>query len=132
MKPKSSFLSGGFLTVEAALLMPVLLAVVFLGLYLAFYLHDRNAACASAAEQAVSGKEQEAPAAAGGGVFSLSRTESRSERVIVYSGKTVFYTGRDFGAYEGKCRYRKLEPAKELRRAWGIRKLREDRKTEDG
>ena len=132
MRAKRSVLTGGFLTVEAAVLMPVLLAVVFYGIYLAFYLHDRNAVFASAAEQAVSGREQEAPVTAGGSEPSFSRTESRSERMIAYSGKTVFYTGREFGAYEGTCRYRKLEPAKELRRAQGIQRLREDQKAEDG
>ena len=51
----------GSLTVEAALLMPVIFLVVFMSLYLTVHIHNRVWIGACAAEQAVSGRVQPDP-----------------------------------------------------------------------
>ena len=72
----------GSLTVEAALLMPVIFLVVFMSLYLTVHIHNRVWIGAYAAAQAVSGRVQPDPDLLFAGKMTSERSESDSARSV--------------------------------------------------
>ena len=84
----------GSLTVEAALLMPVIFLVVFMSLYLTVHIHNRMWICAYAAEQAVSGHIQPDPELLFAGKMVSERSESDTQRSVCIRGETVYFTGQ--------------------------------------
>ena len=84
----------GSLTVEAALLMPVIFLVVFMSIYLTVHIHNRMWICAYAAEQAVSGHIQPDPELLFAGKMVSERSESDTQRSVCIRGETVYFTGQ--------------------------------------
>ena len=94
----------GSLTVEAALLMPVIFLVVFMSLYLTVHIHNRMWICAYAAEQAVSGHIQPDPELLFAGKMVSERSESDTQRSVCIRGETVYFTGQVlWGAEVSAC-----------------------------
>lgn len=109
-------------TVEAALIMPLVIFTVFMALYLAFHVHNRTWLASRAGEQAISGHEQELPSlmAASGTTGSLS--DSAAQRTASYSTGTAWYTGSVLWTEDIFRTYNKSRPIKLLRKAKAARK----------
>lgn len=116
----------GFLTTEAAMLMPVILTVILLTVYLSAHVHGRTCLYESAAEQAVSGHEQEVR-----GLFAVTApvrrvTESKKKRTVEYTAKSAYLGQLSFLSIEEKAEYRIDEPVKAVRKAFAARGLSEN------
>ena len=108
-------LLAGSLTVEAACLAPILLTSVFLLLYLTAHVHNRTCLYAGAAEQAVSGHEQEDPALFAVTELTAARSDSDSQRKVSYKAGTLYLDGERRWSIEEEAVYEKYQPAKRLR-----------------
>ena len=102
---KRKYTITGSLTVEAALLMPVIFLVVFMSLYLTIHIHNRMWIGAYASEQAVSGHIQPDPELLFAGKMTSERSESGSARSVLISGETVYFTGQALWRTEASARY---------------------------
>ena len=100
----------GSLTVEAALLMPVIFLVVFMSLYLTVHIHNRVWIGAYAAEQAVSGRVQPDPDLLFAGKITSERSESGSARSVLIRGETVYFTGQVLWSTDASARYEICRP----------------------
>ena len=100
----------GSLTVEAALLMPVIFLVVFMSLYLTVHIHNRVWTGACAAEQAVSGRVQPDPDLLFAGKMTSERSESDSARSVLIRGETVYFTGQVLWSTDASARYEICRP----------------------
>ena len=108
-------LTRGSLTVEAACLAPILFVSVFLLLYLTAHVHNRTCLYTGAAEQAVSGHEQEDPSLFALTELSASRNESDSQRTVAYKAGTLYIDGERKWSIDEEAVYKKYQPAKRLR-----------------
>ena len=100
----------GSLTVEAALLMPVIFLVIFMCLYLTIHIHNRVWIGAYAAEQAVSGHMQPDPELLFAGKMISERSESGSARSVLIRGETVYFTGQVLWSTDASARYEICRP----------------------
>lgn len=109
-------LSTASMTVEVSLLMPIILATIFAVLYLTAHLHGRTCLFAEAAEQAVSGHEQEDPALFAVGEIAVTRSDGKDRREISYSAGTFHFSGEKLWLIKEKATYKKYYPVKLIRR----------------
>ncbi|MDO5701734.1 MAG: hypothetical protein Q4G47_00055 [Lachnospiraceae bacterium] len=108
-------LTAAYLTVEAAMLSPILISSVFMILYMAAHLHNKTCLKASAAEQAISGHEQKDPS-----YFALRgteciRTEEGNSRSVRYTAGTVYLSGDVWHEIDESAEYKIVKPVKQMR-----------------
>lgn len=113
--PKRRSLKAAYLTVEAAMLSPILISSVFMILYMAAHLHNKTCLKASAAEQAISGHEQKDPS-----LFALrntecTRTEAGNNRSVRYTAGTVYLNGGVWHEIDERAEYKIVKPVKQMR-----------------
>ncbi len=111
----------GSLTVEAALLMPVIFLVVFMSLYLTVHIHNRVWIGACAAEQAVSGRVQPDPDLLFAGKMTSERSESDSARSVLIRGETVYFTGQVLWSTDASAASARYEICRPLPYLWKIK-----------
>lgn len=110
-------------TVEAALIMPVILMVLLSVLYMCLHVHNRNYLMASAVEQAISGHEQQDPALPFSADISSARTDGGNLRTVSFSAETVYYTGRRLYSISRHAGYRKVKPVTYLWKMRAVKKI---------
>ncbi|MBR3170934.1 MAG: pilus assembly protein [Lachnospiraceae bacterium] len=110
-------------TVEAALIMPVILMVILSSLYLCMHVHNRNYLRSYAVEQSISGHEQPDPALLFSSDISASRTDGGNMRTVSYTAGTVYYTGRRLYSISEHAGYRKVKPVTYLWRMRAVKKI---------
>lgn len=110
-------------TVEAALIMPVILMVILSSLYLCMHVHNRNYLRSYAVEQSISGHEQPDPALLFSSDISASRTDGGNMRTVSYTAGTVYYTGRRLYSISEHAGYRKVKPVAYLWRMRAFKKI---------
>ena len=110
-------------TVEAALIMPVILMVILSSLYLCMHVHNRNYLRSYAVEQSISGHEQPDPALLFSSDISASRTDGGNMRTVSYTAGTVYYTGRRLYSISEHAGYRKVRPVAYLWRMRAVKKI---------
>ena len=110
-------------TVEAALIMPVILMVILSSLYLCMHVHNRNYLRSYAVEQSISGHEQPDPALLFSSDISASRTDGGNMRTVSYTAGTVYYTGRRLYSISEHAGYRKVKPVAYLWRMRAVKKI---------
>lgn len=108
------------LTIEAALLMPIIFATVFSCVFLTFQYHNSAAMTANAAETAITGKEQELPNYVGAGTVSLALNDKKRERISSVSGRVSSWLFPG-GSMTCTQTYQKIRPARTLRRIQAVR-----------
>ncbi len=111
------------LTVETALLSPVLITSVLMLLYLAAHVHNRTCLFAGAAEQAVSGHEQETPQLFALSGTDVSRSDTEKERTVGYTGGTFYLSGEQLYSIDEKAVYKKYKPVKRIRQLSAAKRL---------
>ena len=89
-------LTQASLTIEAALIAPLLILSVMGVLYLSFHLHNRTCLYASAAEQAISGHKQEDPSYFGMQNVNRGGSESKSHRTVRFTSGTWDFNGENY------------------------------------
>ena len=109
-------------TVEAALLMPLILLVLLTLLFAAFHLHDRNLLRAYAWESAVTGKERELPFLIFSDTEEPERTGSDAVRYISVRLFTRPLLSGKGASFEMNAVYEPLLPIRALRNAKAIAK----------
>ncbi|MBP3878723.1 MAG: pilus assembly protein [Lachnospiraceae bacterium] len=119
---KKNYTLTGSLTVETALLMPVLFLVVFMCIYLTVHIHNRMWIGAYAAEQAVSGRVQPDPELLFSGKMTSERSESDRQRSVHISGETVYFNGQTLWSTDASAQYEICRPVPYL---WRIKAARE-------
>ena len=107
---KRKYTITGSLTVEAALLMPVIFLVVFMSLYLTIHIHNRMWIGAYASEQAVSGHIQPDPELLFAGKMASERTESGNARSVLIRGETVYFNGQALWSTDASAHYEICRP----------------------
>ena len=115
------FLRTASMTVEVSLLMPVILAAIFAVLYLTAHLHGRACLFAEAAEQAVSGHEQEDPSLFAVAEITVTRSDEKDRREISYSAGTFHFSGENLWTIKEKATYKKYHPVKLIRRKYAAK-----------
>ena len=110
-------------TVEAALIMPVILMVLLSVLYLCMHVHNRNYLLSYAVEQSISGHTQPDPELIFSSDISVSRTDGGNMRTVSYTSGTVYYTGRRLYGISEKAGYRKVKPVTYLWRMRSVKKI---------
>lgn len=100
----------GSLTVEAALLMPVIFLVIFMSLYLTIHIHNRVWIGAYASEQAVSGHVQPDAELLFAGKMTSERSESPGARSVLIRGETVYFTGQVLWSTDASAHYEICRP----------------------
>lgn len=110
-------------TVEAALIMPVILMVILSVLYLCMHVHNRNYLISYAVEQSISGHTQPDPELIFLSDISVSRTDGGNMRTVSYTAGTVYYTGRRLYGISEKAGYRKVKPVTYLWRMRSVKKI---------
>ncbi|MDO4620824.1 MAG: pilus assembly protein [Lachnospiraceae bacterium] len=113
------------MTVEAALVMPVVLAVILTSLWFCFHVYNRTVLALSCGEQAVSGHEQEAPMLVAAGEVKISREDSVKERSIGGESETIWYAPDNRHVIAEKSTYQKVKPVAFMRRAYAVIELTE-------
>lgn len=103
------------LTIETALLMPLIFAAVFSCVFLTFQYHNASAMTSNAAETAITGKQQELPSYAGAGSVSLQIDDQKKKRISSVSGHISSWLspGGDMTCTQT---YQKVNPTRLLRR----------------
>ena len=110
-------------TVEAALIMPVILMVILSSLYLCMHVHNRNYLRSYAVEQSISGHTQPDPELIFSSDISVSRTDGGNMRTVSYTAGTVYYTGKRLYNISEKAGYRKVKPVTYLWRMRSVKKI---------
>lgn len=110
-------------TVEAALIMPVILMVLLSVLYLCMHVHNRNYLLSYAVEQSISGHTQPDPELIFSSDISVSRTDGGNMRTVSYTAGTVYYTGKRLYSISEKAGYRKVKPVTYLWRMRSVKKI---------
>ena len=105
----------GFMTVEAAMLSPVLISSVLMLLFLTAHVHNRTYAYTRAAEQAVSGHEQELQHMFAMGKVDCTRDLTDTERRVGYSLSTLKIGGEVWHSIDEEATYRIYRPIRQLR-----------------
>ena len=113
----------GSVTVETALVMPLLLVTILSVLYLT--IHVRNGCCitSSCIEQAISGRTQRGPALFFSGNIERTDEESSSQRTVSMSAETIYFSGQVLWGTGSKRTYKKYYPVSYLRKIRGAGKL---------
>jgi hypothetical protein len=111
---RSSLLAAS-LTVETALLMPIIFLTVFSCVFLTFQYHNAAAMTANAAETAITGKQQEFPDYIGAGKITLTIDDKRKERTSSVSGRVSSWLnpGKDMTCSQT---YKKVNPSHMIRK----------------
>ena len=122
-KARKKNLRRGAFTVEAALLMPVILMVILSSLYLCMHVHNRNYLRAYAVEQSISGHVCPDPALLFSSDISAGRTDGGNMRTVSYTAGTVYYTGRRLYSISERAGYRKVKPVTYLWRMRSVKKI---------
>ena len=110
-------------TVEAALIMPVILMVLLSVLYLCMHVHNRNYLLSYAVEQSISGHTQPDPELIFSSDISVSRTDGGNMRTVSYTAGTVYYTGKRLYGISEKAGYRKVKPVTYIWRMRSVKKI---------
>lgn len=113
----------GSVTIETALIMPVLLLTILSSLYLTIHVRNGAVMTASCIEQAISGRDQENPAVFFSGTIERGTEESSSQRTVSMSGSTYYYTGQLLWETSSERTYKKYYPVTYLRKIRGAGKL---------
>ena len=116
-------LSAASVTVETALLMPIILFTVFMTVYLTAHVHGRAYLAARCGEQAVSGKEQEEPQLFAVGGVSTRLNDSILERSVTGTAGTYHYTGERLWQISETQIYKKYRPVELIRKRNAVKKL---------
>ena len=113
----------GSVTVETALVMPLLLVTVLSVLYLT--IHVRNGCCitSSCIEQAISGRTQKDPDLFFSGGIERADEESSSQRTVSMSAETIYFSGQVLWSTGSKRTYKKYYPVSYLRKIRGAGNL---------
>lgn len=124
---KKNFTDGEFLrgslTVETAMIAPILIVSVFMLLYLAVHVHNRCTLYARAAEQAVSGHEQEDPSYFAMAELKTERSDTQRERKVSYKCGTLYLDGQRLWSIDVEAVYKKYKPVKRLRQMASTKRL---------
>ncbi|MBR3155161.1 MAG: pilus assembly protein [Lachnospiraceae bacterium] len=110
-------------TVEAALIMPVVLMVILSVLYMCMHVHNRNYLKAYAIEQSISGHVQSDPTLLFSSDISANRTDGGNMRTVSYTAGTVYYTGRRLYSISERAGYRKVKPVTYLWRMRSVKRI---------
>jgi hypothetical protein len=110
-------------TVEAALIMPLILMVILSLLYLCIHVHNRNYLRAFAIEQSISGHVQSDPALFFSSDISACRADGGNMRTVSYTAGTVYYTGRRLYSISERAGYRKVKPVTYLWRMRSVKRI---------
>ena len=110
-------------TVEAALIMPVILMVILSATYLCVHVHNRNYLRAYAIEQSISGHVQPDPKLLFSSDISAGRTDGGNMRTVSYTAGTVYYTGRKIYSISEHAGYRKVKPVTYLWRMRAVKRI---------
>ena len=104
------------MTVEAVMLIPVVLLVLLILLFLHAHVHNRSVLTSNACTQAVCGREQPCDTLFLSRSAEISETEDTQRRQTVYSLETaVPATGKLFSD-DGTFSYERLDPVTMIRR----------------
>lgn len=125
MKRRHCFLTRASFTVETAMLSPILIGSVIMLLYLTAHVHNRTCLHALAAEQAVSGHEQETPALFSMTNLTCGRSDTEKERSISYRAGSRYLNGEEWLLMEEEAVYRKYYPIRTLRNLMALKELGE-------
>lgn len=106
---------GGYMTLETALMMPVIFFTVFMALYMAFHIHAKSCLAALAGERAISGHEQEVPDLMAAGQVSVEVKDSIIARKGEAAGTTFYYDGSALWSIKETRSYRKFRPVEIIR-----------------
>ena len=123
VKMWTSVIRKASMTVEAALIAPLLLFSVFGILYLSFHLHNGAVLYCSAAEQAISGHVQEDPSFFGMNSVKREGTESKNNRKISFSSGTWYFSGEKLFEIEEQAEYQIVHPVKIVRTVYAAKNL---------
>lgn len=120
------FRENAFMTVETAMLMPVIFLTIFLTVYLSAHVHGRTFLYERAAEEAVSGHDQES-----GALFALTSPErtmhkTLEKRQVRYTASSAYLDNASFLRIEEEAVYRIDNPVKKLRKAQAARNTLSD------
>lgn len=107
------------LTVETALLMPIIFLTVFSCIFLTFQYHNAAAMTANAAETAITGKQQEFPNYVGAGKVTLVMDDKKKERTSSVSGLISSWLNPG-GTMNCSQTYKKVNPVHMLRKIRAI------------
>ncbi len=110
-------------TVEAALIMPVVLMVILSVLYLCMHVHNRNYLLSYAVEQSISGHIQPDPVLPFSSDISAARTDGGNMRTVSFTAGTVYYTGKRLYSISEQAGYRKVKPVTYLWRMRSVKKI---------
>ncbi len=113
-------------TVETAMLMPVLFAVIFTCVFFGFHVHNSASLTAFCTEQAVSGHRREAdPLLAGAADLKRDWSDNDAARTVSAEVTTPMYGDEAPMKTRKECTYRKEKPVKTVRRAHAVIELTE-------
>ena len=104
-------------TIETALLMPVILLVIFSIISLDLYMISRVTCESAACEQAVSGKAFEDLFVPGSAPAVRAENDSESVRQVTFSSETAAVYGRFRWPVEASASYKKVYPVKGIRQS---------------
>lgn len=113
----------GSVTVETALVMPVLLLAIMSSLYLTIHVRNGTIMTSSCIEQAISGRVQKNPALFFAGDIERGEEESASQRTISMKGATYYFSGQLLWESASKRTYKKFYPVTYLRKIRGAGNL---------
>lgn len=124
--PAQEARENAFMTVETAMLMPIIFLTIFLAVYLSAHVHGRTCLYERAAEQAVSGHKQDA-----GTFFALTtpkktETGTKKKRVVRYTASSAYLDNTSFLSIDEEAEYQIDEPVKRLRKAQAARNALSD------
>ncbi len=122
MKKKNQSTAGSF-TVEAALLMPLILMVILSAIYLTAHTANRASLAAFACEQAISGHAQKTPELFAAGKVTRKETDTEKERSVTYLSNTVYFSGETIWEMEVAAVYKKVKPVSFIRKIRAAGKL---------
>lgn len=103
------------LTVETALLMPIVIFTVLMAVYLTAHIHNRTWLSSSAGEQAVSGHVQEDPDLFAAGEILITRDDYGSGRTVSGKAGTFHFSGEKLWEIDVKQTFRKVKPVRLIR-----------------
>ncbi|HUM84657.1 MAG TPA: hypothetical protein PLN48_12930 [Lachnospiraceae bacterium] len=110
-------------TIEMALIMPVILLVVFSGIYLMAHVRNRAFLTASACEQAVSGHDPETPALFAAVDPARSKEDSEERRTVSFKAGTIYFSGQALWDIKAEGTYEKIKPVTFIRKFLAARQL---------
>lgn len=116
-------LTKASLTIETALIMPVIIFTLVMSVYLTAHEMNRSVLCLSCAEQAISGHEQDPRVLFAAGEVSWNRNDSEQSRHISVTSETVKYTGENLFAITESASYEKSRPVSRIRKWQALRDM---------